>query len=138
MLTWQITKLTNIKTSKPITIESITQTNAEINGLKYKKIDPTKVNVNQVTSSVSQAYAKKHNILPIEIDRDNVTFAVANPQDTSWVEELQRILKLNVIRVHSNPIDIQRLLFEFYGVNKSVKHAQKQHKGRELDSIFKI
>ena len=51
-------KLSNKKTGKPITIESITQVNAEINHLPYKKIDPTKVNVNQVTSAVSQAYAK--------------------------------------------------------------------------------
>jgi general secretion pathway protein E len=131
-------KLTNIKNSKPITIETITKVNAELNGLKYKKIDPTKVNVNQVTASVSQAYAKKHSILPIEIDKDNVTFAVADPKDITWVEELQRILKLNVVRVHSNPLDIQRLLFEFYGVNKSVIHAQKQHKGRELDSILNL
>lgn len=131
-------KLTNTQTGKPITIETITQINAELNDLPYKKIDPTKVNVNQVTSAVSQAYAKMHNILPIDLTKDSVTFAVADPKNIEWVEELQRILKKEVKRVHSNPLDIQRLLFEFYGVNKSVKHAQKQHKGREIDSILNL
>ena len=131
-------KLTNKLTEKPISLEFITQFVAELNNMDYLKIDPTKVNVNQVTSAVSQAYASKHKILPVAISADTVTFAVADPHDTSWVEELQRILKLQVIRVHSNPLDIQRLLFEFYGVNKSIKQAQKQHKGRKLDSILNL
>ena len=131
-------KLTNRQTDKPITIEFITQFVAEMNDLNYLKVDPTKVNVNKVTSTVSQAYATKHLILPVDVTPDSVTFAVADPLETSWIEELQRILKLNVIRVHSNPLDIQRLLFEFYGVNKSVKQAQKQHKGRTLDKILNL
>ncbi len=131
-------KLDNLSTGKPISIEFITQFVAKENDLEYLKIDPTKVNVNKVTSSVSQAYAKKHRILPIDITADTVTFAVANPNDTSWVEELKRILKLNVKRIHANPLDIQRLLFEFYGVNKSVKHAQQQHKGRQIDTLLNL
>jgi general secretion pathway protein E len=131
-------KLNNEQTDKPISIEFITQYVAEMHKLDYLKVDPTKVNVNKVTSTVSQAYASKHKILPVKIAKDTVTFAVADPEDNSWVEELQRILKLNVIRVHANPLDIQRLLFEFYGVNRSVKHAQKQHKGRSVDPILNL
>jgi general secretion pathway protein E len=128
-------KLTNNHTGKPVSIEFITQTVAELHNIDYLKVDPTRVNVNKVTSSVSQAYATKHKILPIDISSKSVTFAVADPADLSWIEELQRILRLKVKRVHSNPLDIQRLLFEFYGVNQSVKHAQKQHKNRKIDSI---
>ncbi len=131
-------KLNNKLTNKPVSIEYIAQFVAEMNEIDYLKVDPTKVNVNKVTGAVSQAYATKHKILPVAIDAEAVTFAVADPKDTSWVEELQRILKLNVIRVHSNPLDIQRLLFEFYGVNKSVKQAQKQHKNRKIDSILNL
>ncbi len=108
-------QLTNLKTGKPISVEFIVKFVAEMHELDYLKVDPTKVNVNSVTSAVSQAYATKHKILPVAVNTKTVTFAVANPADTSWVEELQRILRLKVIRVHSNPIDIQRLLYEFYG-----------------------
>ena len=131
-------KLINEKTGKPLSIEFITQFVADMNGLAYLKVDPTKVNVNKVTDAVSQAYATKHKILPVNITPDSVTFAVAEPADVSWLEELQRILRLNVIRVHANPLDIQRLLFEFYGVNKSVKQAQKQHKNRSIDPILNL
>jgi len=131
-------QLINNKTGKPVSLEFITQFVAESNGMEYLKVDPTKVNVNKVTSAVSQAYASKHKILPIDISTSTVTFAVANPLDISWVEELQRILRLQVKRVHCNPLDVQRLLFEFYGVNQSVKHAQKQHKGRTVDSLLNL
>jgi len=131
-------QLNNNQTNKPISIEFITQFVAEMNGIGYLKVDPTKVNVNKVTSAVSQAYATMHKILPVDINKETVTFAVADPKDISWVEELQRILRLRVVRVHSNPLDIQRLLFEFYGVNKSVKQAQKQHKNRNIDSILNL
>lgn len=131
-------KLTNLKTGKPISVEFIVRFVAEMHGIDYLKIDPTKVNVNKVTSAVSQAYATTHKILPVAVTSKTVTFAVANPTDMSWVEELQRILRLNVIRVHSNPVDIQRLLYEFYGVNKSIKQAQEQHKGRSIDSILNL
>ena len=131
-------KLVNNETGKPISIEFITQFVADMHKLDYIKVDPTKVNVNQVTSAVSQAYATKHKILPIAVSGNSVTFAVADPADKSWVEELQRILKLDVVRIHANPLDIQRLLYEFYGVNRSVKHAQKQHKNRSIDPILNL
>ncbi len=131
-------KLENLQDGKPLSIEYIAQFVAKQNNLGYLKIDPTKINVNKVTSSVSQAYATKHKILPIDIKPDSVTFAVANPTDTTWVEELKRILRLEVKRVHANPLDIQRLLFEFYGVNKSIQHAQNQHKGRKVDSLLNL
>jgi len=131
-------KLINLKTGKPVSVEFIVKFVAGMHGLDYLKIDPTKVNVNKVTSAVSQAYATTHKILPVAMTSDTVTFAVSNPIDTSWVDELQRILRLKVNRVHSNPVDIQRLLFEFYGVNKSIKRAQEQHKGRSIDSILNL
>ena len=131
-------KLINNETGKPISIEFITQFVADMHKLDYMKVDPTKVNVNQVTSAVSQAYATKHKILPIAVQGNSVTFAVADPEDKSWVEELQRILKLEVVRIHANPLDIQRLLYEFYGVNRSVKHAQQQHKNRSIDPILNL
>jgi len=41
-------KLINQLTDKPVTIEFIAQFVAEMNDMDYLKIDPTKINVNQV------------------------------------------------------------------------------------------
>ncbi len=131
-------KLTNLKTGKPITMEFLTQWVARIHKLDYLKIDPTKINVNQVTQVISQAYARQHQILPVHVDTDEIVIAVADPKNTTWLNDIQKIHRQAIKRVHSNPIDIQRLLFEFYGVNRQVQSAKKLHKGKTSDPILNL
>jgi general secretion pathway protein E len=130
--------LTNQKTGKPLSVEAITRWVAGKHGMDYLKIDPTRINVGTVSELVSQAYASKHKILPVAVDGDTITFAVADPENEAWIEELQRLLRADIKRVHANPLDIQRYLFEFYGVNRSIQHAKAQHKSRRLDPILNL
>ncbi len=132
------TKLVNHQTQKPITIEFITQWVAKQHEIPYLKLDPTKINVNQVTTVVSHAYARKHQILPIAVSDKTITIAVADPLNTAWMGDIQRIHRQSIKRVHANPLDIQRLLFEFYGVNKQVQNAKKQHKSKSLDPVLNL
>lgn len=131
-------KLTNLKTGKPITMEFLTQWVAKTHHLDYLKIDPTKINVNQVTQVISQAYARQHQILPVHVDTQEITIAVADPNSKAWLSDLQKIHRQKITRVHANPIDIQRLLFEFYGVNKQVQNAKKLHKSKSNDPILNL
>ncbi len=131
-------KLTNHKTGKPITLEFLTQWVAKINKLDYLKIDPTNINVNQVTQVISQAYAQQHQILPVNVDSNEIVIAVADPKNTSWLSDIQKIHRQTIRRVHANPIDIQRLLFEFYGVNKQVQSAKRLHKNKSSDPILNL
>jgi general secretion pathway protein E len=131
-------KLTHTKTGKPITLEFLTQWVAKTHKMDYLKIDPTKINVNQVTQVISQAYARQHQILPIHVDVDEIVIAVADPNNTVWVNDIQKIHRQNIKRIHANPIEIQRLLFEFYGVNKQVQSAKKHHKGKLNDPVLNL
>jgi len=131
-------KLSNLKTGKPITMEFLTQWVAKTHHLDYLKIDPTKINVNQVTQIISQAYARQHQILPVHIDAKEIIIAVADPNKTAWVSDIQKIHKQVIKRVHANPIDIQRLLFEFYGVNKQVQSAKKHHSNKINDPLLNL
>ncbi|MCX7552316.1 GspE/PulE family protein [Marinicella sp. S1101] len=131
-------KLVNKKTGKPITMEFLTQWVAKTNKLDYLKIDPTNINVNQVTQVISQAYARQHQILPVYVDSDEIVIAVADPKNTSWLADIQKIHRQTIRRVHANPIDIQRLLFEFYGVNKQVQSAKRLHKNKSSDPILNL
>ena len=131
-------KLTNLKTGKPITMEFLTQWVAKNNEIEYLKIDPTKIDVNQVTQVISQAYARQHQILPVHVDAKQIIIAVADPNNKVWVNDIQKIHRQQIKRVHANPIDIQRLLFEFYGVNRQVQSAKKHHKGSSTDPILNL
>jgi len=131
-------KITHQKTGKPITLEFVTQWVAKANKLPYLKIDPTKINVNQVTQLISQAYARQHQILPIAVDNQTIQIAVANPSQSEWLSDIQKIHQQKIERVHVNPIDLQRLLYEFYGVNRQVQSAKRRHLGKTNDPVLNL
>ena len=76
--------------------------------LPFYHIDPLKIDLKSVTAVMSSDYAKQRGILPVEVSGKDVTIAVSEPFMTSWESELASMLRLNIKRVLSNPIDIER------------------------------
>jgi len=113
----------NDETSSPLTLEHLTQWLAEKTRIPYVRIDPLKIDVNKVTSLVSQAYATNLKILPLEINGKELTVANCEPFFDSWVQELSRIVNLRIKRVLVNPKDVERYLIEFYGISRSILGA---------------
>lgn len=121
-----------IKSTKgtPLTLDQLTELAARRAGLEYVKIDPLKINVKQATSTMSGAFAKHHNILPLELTDTHVKVAVGDIYHaTPWLETLQQNLKRHVMVVVANPHDIERYQHDFFLVAKSVKNAQKPSSG---------
>jgi general secretion pathway protein E len=93
-------------------------------GLPYLKIDPMKIDVAAVTQAVSHAYAQRHRILPVSADGGSVTFATCEPFELAWSGDLAHMLRREIRCVVSSPLDINRFLVEFYGVQRSIRLAQ--------------
>ncbi|MDQ7998073.1 MAG: GspE/PulE family protein [Luteibacter sp.] len=108
---------------RPLSLEVLVEWLAGKADLDYMKVDPMKVNVAQVTQVVSSAYAQRHRILPVAATASEVVFATAEPFDTSWATDLGHMLRRDIRRVVANPIDINRYLLEFYGVQRSIQLA---------------
>ncbi|HEY4093220.1 MAG TPA: GspE/PulE family protein [Luteibacter sp.] len=120
-------------TGRPLSLELLVEWLAGKAALPYLKIDPMKVNVAQVTQVVSNAYAQRHRILPVAVGAGEVTFATAEPFDAVWAQDLGHMLRREIRRVVSSPIDINRYLLEFYGVQRSIQLAQDA-KGQDATS----
>ncbi|GLR00094.1 type II secretion system protein E [Dyella mobilis] len=133
-------KLTNQRDpGRPLSLEGLTEWLAGQAGLPYLKIDPMKINVAAVTQVVSHAYAQRHRILPVAASTGEVTFASAEPFDHAWAKDLSQMLRRDVHRVVSSPIDINRYLQEFYGVQRSIqlaKDAKNQMGGYESGALL--
>jgi len=99
-------------------------------GVPYLHIDPLKIDLTAVTSTMSNAYAERYRILPVEVTRSTLTVATAEPFIRAWADELEKILKLEVKLVFANPVDIRRFLGEFYNLARSMKKAQETSKGQ--------
>ena len=130
-------KLTNQReTGRPLTLESLTEWLAGHAGLPYLKIDPMKIHAASVTQVVSLAYAKRHKILPIAVSAGEVTFACCEPFESGWADDLEQMLRRDIKRVVSSPIDINRYLQEFYGVQRSIQMAQDAKTGSDSSAAI--
>ena len=119
----------------PLSIETLTKWLADKVDQPYLRIDPLKVEVQEITSIVSQAYANKLKILPVEVNREELTIATCEPFLSSWENELARITKRKIRRVIINPRDLERYLVEFYGVSKSIHGAISQRPDEPISLI---
>jgi general secretion pathway protein E len=108
----------------PLTPQALSEWLAARLRMPFYHIDPLKIDLKSVTAVMSSDYAKQRGILPVEVSGKDVTIAVSEPFMTSWEAELSSMLRLNIKRVLSNPIDIERYQGEFFNLAKSMKRAE--------------
>ncbi len=107
-------------------LEALTHWLADYSHLDYFHIDPLKVNFATVTEVMSNAYAIRFRLLPVEVRANEVVIATSEPFERRWEPELKSILRREIRRVIANPEDIARFQVEFYNLAKSVKEAMKR------------
>jgi general secretion pathway protein E len=112
--------------NKVMHLEWLTEWLAQKTGLGYFHIDPLKINFSAVTDVMSNAYATRFKILPVEVSSREVVIATGEPYVREWEKELKPILRLEIRRVIANPLDIARYQVEFYNLARSVKGAAEK------------
>ena len=110
---------------KTLTLETLTEWLAQKVGLEYLHIDPLKIDFASVTELMSNDYAGRFTILPLQVTATEVVVATAEPFLREWEKVVQHISRKEIRRVISSPQDITRYLAEFYNLAKSVKSATK-------------
>jgi len=113
---------------KPLHLEALTEWLAGHAGLEYFHIDPLKIDFSAVTDIMSNDYATRFGILPVQVTPREVVIATAEPFLRSWEEVLKQILRKDIRRVVATPEDISRYLVEFYNLARSVKTASQKNR----------
>jgi len=108
-----------------LTLDVLSEWLAKHLGMDYLHIDPLKIDFTAVTEIMSSAYASRFRILPVAVTAKEAVIATAEPNVRDWEPELARIIKREIRRVISNPVDIERYQVEFYNLAKSIKGASK-------------
>jgi len=106
--------------------ETIYQALAQEWKIPFKKVDPVKLDLNVVTTTIPRNFAIKHLVLPIAINAGRLTVATANPFNTEVLEDIARASKLEVNAVVSTRTDILKLIHEFFGFKRSIAAAENQ------------
>jgi general secretion pathway protein E len=94
-------------------------------GLEYFHIDPLKIDFSIVTDIMSNDYATRFGILPVQVTASEVVIATSEPFLRDWEKVLKHTLRRDIRRVIATPEDIGRYLIEFYNLARSVKNAAK-------------
>ena len=101
--------------------------------LPYKKIDPLKLDLNLVTTTIPHIFAMKHLILPIGVEDRCLIVATVNPFLGEVLEDVARVSHMRVKPVITSKSDIIRLIKEFFGFKRSISAAETQYTSTGID-----
>ncbi len=117
-------EVTDLKSGGTLTLEGLTHWLCEQAKQPYKRIDPLKIDATVVTRVMSHEFAKRHQILALEVTDEEVVIASAQPFVSGWEATILQSQPGKVLtRVIANPADIRRYTMEFYQMARSVGKA---------------
>lgn len=106
---------------------------AKHSGYEYKKIDPLKLDMKLVTSTVHKGFAMKNLVLPLEVKDGTLIVAMPEPYNTEVVDDLKRVARMPVKPLMSSKSDVIKYIKEVYGFQSSIAAAEVQFSGQTVD-----
>jgi general secretion pathway protein E len=106
-----------------LSLESLCAWLANEVGLPYWRLDPLKLDTQLATGSMSEAFARHHQILVIDGNEHSLTVACAEPFMRAWEADLAHTCNKRLCRVIANPVRIRRLISELFQLARSVRGA---------------
>ncbi|MFH1153355.1 MAG: GspE/PulE family protein [Pseudomonadota bacterium] len=101
--------------------------------LVYRKIDPLKLDLNLVTKTIPHTFARKHLLLPLEMDQGRLVVATPDPFNHEAIVDVERVTNFKVIPVVSSKSDVIKLIDEFFGLRHSISAAEDQFSKTGVD-----
>ncbi len=121
---------------KLLSAEALAEWLAQRVGLEYFHIDPLKIDFSAVADLVSNDYAGRFGILPLQITPQEVVVATSEPYLREWEAVVQQLVRREIRRVISTPDSINRYLVEFYNLARSVKKAAQNKRETSPQASF--
>ncbi len=116
-----------------LTEDAIYELLAEEFGFEYKKIDPLKLDLKLVTSTIHKSFAMKNLVLPIEVVDGCLYVAMPEPYNTEVIDDLKRVAQMRVKPLMSSKTDVIKNIKEIYGFQSSIAAAENQFSGNNVD-----
>ncbi|MEM9294112.1 MAG: ATPase, T2SS/T4P/T4SS family [Acidobacteriota bacterium] len=103
----------------------ISETLARAAKLPHVRIDSLSLDADLIESKMSRPFARRHRMLPLQMQDGKLQVAVANPFDLEALDSYRRIADRELDVVVAAEPEILRAITEFYGLRHSVKRAQE-------------
>jgi len=109
--------------TKSLDEDTIFQALAKAWKVAYKKIDPLKLDLNLVTTTIPHTFARKHLVLPIQLEEGCLTVATPDPFNNEVIHDIAQVSHFKVKTVVTPKSDIIKLINEFFGFKRSIVAA---------------
>ena len=113
--------------------ETIFQALAKFWKIPFKKIDPLKLDLNLVTTTIPHTFARKHLVLPISKNEGYLTVATPDPFNVEVMQDIAQVTQQKIKPVFSTKTDIIKLINEFFGFKRSIAAAEHQFSMPSVD-----
>ncbi|MCG3172914.1 MAG: Type II secretion system protein E [Myxococcota bacterium] len=122
--------------NRTITEDRIMEAIAREERIPYQKLDSLRLDNKAVTGALSGKFCRRHTLIPVAVTDQELTLAVSNPFDTAALEEVRRSSGKAIRYILSSPTDINRIINDFFGFQRSVKGAELRMKeGPDLGNL---
>ncbi len=103
----------------------IAQAVAQDAGLPFVRIDTLALDADLIESKISRPFARKHRMVPLQLDNGKLRVACSNPYDIEAIDSFRRIVDREVVLVVASEPDVLKAINEVYGLRHSVKRAER-------------
>ena len=111
---------------KVLDLDWLTRKLAQYSGQPHFRIDPLGMDAAKVTEVMSYAFTRRHGIMAVEVNENEVVIASAEPFVSSWESGLSQVLRKPIKRVVANPLELERLAKELYRLSTSINYASSK------------
>ncbi len=128
---------------RKLSLDDLVKWLANYSETEYYHIDTLKIDIDKITTILPKAYVKRLGILPVEAPDGEVVICTAEPFQTDWIDEVERITKRKVVLRVASPLSIETCVEDFYTVRKAVSKLMKDRglskdRSPELDKMLQI
>jgi general secretion pathway protein E len=117
-------KLMSPSTGRILDLDTLTEWAAKRSQIPFFRIEPLKVNFSRLADFMSNQYASRFKILPLDLRGSELWIGTAEPFDTSWLAEFASATRKQIQLVMVNPTELTRYIGEFYSLAQSVRAAK--------------
>jgi general secretion pathway protein E len=117
----------------PLDEETIYQTLAREWEIPFYNLDPLKLDLNLVTTTIPRIFAMKHLVLPVNVKDGILTVATPDPFNLEVLDDIAMASKFRVDVAVSPKSDVIKIINEFFGFKHSIVAAQDQFVGPGVD-----
>lgn len=114
---------------RPLDEELIMRAVAREYRLPFKKLDPLELNIDIVTKTIAKNFAIRQQLVPINMVDGVLEVATYHPDCETVLSDIEQANQLKTTPCISTKTDIQKILSEFFGFQRSISAAEDQFSG---------